>query len=81
MSDPELRFSVLGPVRAWRGDVEVDVGSPQQRLVLAVLLTAGGRVVSQDQLLDAVWGLARPRSAVGTCARTCPGCAPCSAPR
>ncbi|MGW3351330.1 BTAD domain-containing putative transcriptional regulator [Nonomuraea rubra] len=66
MNDAELRFSVLGPVRAWRGGVEVDAGSPQQRLVLAVLLAAGGRVVSQDQLLDAVWGESRPRSAVGT---------------
>ncbi|TYB69104.1 tetratricopeptide repeat protein [Nonomuraea sp. PA05] len=66
MNDPELRFSVLGPVRAWRDGAEVDVGSPQQRLVLAVLAVAGGRVVAQDQLLDAIWGEARPRSAIGT---------------
>ncbi|MCK2212292.1 tetratricopeptide repeat protein [Actinomadura sp. ATCC 31491] len=66
MSDAELRFSVLGPVRAWRGATELDVGSPQQRLVLAVLLLARGRAVSHDQLLDALWGERPPRSAMGT---------------
>ncbi|AQZ69597.1 regulatory protein [[Actinomadura] parvosata subsp. kistnae] len=66
MSDPELRLSVLGPVRAWRGGAEVDVGSPQQRLVLAVLVLAGGRVVSHEHLLDAVWGAEQPRTAIGT---------------
>ncbi|RDI69286.1 hypothetical protein DFR76_101824 [Nocardia pseudobrasiliensis] len=35
-------FEVLGPVRAWRGGVEVDLGSPQQRAVAAMLLLDGG---------------------------------------
>jgi tetratricopeptide (TPR) repeat protein len=30
-----LRFSVLGPVRAWRGADEVDLGTPQQRVLLS----------------------------------------------
>ncbi|MFI6909495.1 BTAD domain-containing putative transcriptional regulator [Nonomuraea sp. NPDC050394] len=60
----ELRFSVLGPVQAWRGGRELELGSPQQRLVLAVLLLAEGRVVGGDQLMDALWGLQRPRTAV-----------------
>ncbi|MEV0623929.1 BTAD domain-containing putative transcriptional regulator [Nonomuraea sp. NPDC050404] len=60
----DLRFSVLGPVRAHRDGVEVDIGSPQQRLVLAALLLAGGRVVGHEQLLDAVWGADPPRTAI-----------------
>ncbi|MEV4889701.1 BTAD domain-containing putative transcriptional regulator [Nonomuraea sp. NPDC055795] len=60
----ELRFSVLGPVQAWRGGRELELGSPQQRLVLAVLLLAEGRAVGGDQLMDALWGQARPRTAL-----------------
>jgi DNA-binding SARP family transcriptional activator/tetratricopeptide (TPR) repeat protein len=62
----ELRFAVLGPVRAWRGDVELELGSPQQRAVLAALLLAEGRQVSLSALIDALWGADLPRSAVGT---------------
>ncbi|MFI6316808.1 BTAD domain-containing putative transcriptional regulator [Nonomuraea sp. NPDC050556] len=58
-----LRFSLLGPVRAWRDDQELDLGSPQQRLVLAVLLLAEGRTVGLDQLIDALWSEAPPRTA------------------
>ena len=64
MSD--LRFAVLGPVRGWRGGVELDLGTPQQRALLAVLLLAGGRQVSVDALVDALWGPEPPRAAVGT---------------
>ncbi len=66
MSDPGLRFSILGPVRVWRDGDELEIGSPQQRLVLAVLLLAEGRAVGHDHLLDAVWGEYRPRTAMST---------------
>lgn len=61
-----LRFAVLGPVRAWRGTDEVDLGSPQQRTVLAALLLAEGAQVSAGELIDAVWGMRAPASAAGT---------------
>ncbi|MEU7897675.1 BTAD domain-containing putative transcriptional regulator [Nonomuraea sp. NPDC049152] len=61
-----LRVVVLGPVRAWTGDAEAKLGSPQQRLVLAALALAQGRTLSLAQLADVLWGAAEPpRSAVG----------------
>jgi DNA-binding SARP family transcriptional activator len=62
----EVRFEVLGPVRGWHGDTELDLGSPQQRAVLAMLLLARGRQVSLDGLIDGLWEEDVPRSAVGT---------------
>ncbi|WP_328497930.1 tetratricopeptide repeat protein [Streptomyces sp. NBC_00414] len=61
----QLRFSVLGPLRAWRGGVEIELGPPQQRSVLAVLLLAEGAQVSVGGLTDAVWGPRAPASASG----------------
>lgn len=60
-----MRFEVLGPVRAWRNDDEVELGPPQQRAVLAILLVQGGTPVSADQLVTAVWGGAAPPAAIG----------------
>jgi DNA-binding SARP family transcriptional activator len=60
-----LRLEVLGPVRAWRDDTEIDLGSPQQRAILAILVLQQGTPVSPDQLISAIWGSAPPRAAVG----------------
>jgi DNA-binding SARP family transcriptional activator len=62
----ELRFELLGPVRAWRGPAELELGSPQQRAVLAALLLARGRHVSLEALIEALWGERPPRAAAGT---------------
>ncbi|WP_042163611.1 BTAD domain-containing putative transcriptional regulator [Streptomyces sp. NBRC 110035] len=59
-----VRFAVLGPVRAWRGKRELDLGSPQQRVVLALLLLRRGRPVPLGELLGAVWGEEPPAAAV-----------------
>lgn len=63
---PELRFAVLGPLRAWRGNTELDLGTPQQRAVLAVLLLAEGRQVSLAALVDALWADDPPVASVAT---------------
>jgi DNA-binding SARP family transcriptional activator/tetratricopeptide (TPR) repeat protein len=60
----QLRFEVLGPLRGWRRDAELNLGSVQQRVVLAVLLLRADRPLSRDQLIAAVWGEDPPAYAV-----------------
>jgi DNA-binding SARP family transcriptional activator/tetratricopeptide (TPR) repeat protein len=58
-----MRVELFGPVRAWRGDREVTVGPPRRRAVLAALALGANRVVSRDEIVDAVWGDMPPPSA------------------
>ncbi|MFC7529266.1 BTAD domain-containing putative transcriptional regulator [Actinoplanes sp. GCM10030250] len=64
MAVRDVWFTVLGPVRAWTGDREVDLGAPQARALLALLLAHGGQAVSLARLVDAMWGEDPPRTAV-----------------
>ena len=59
-----IHFSVLGPLRAWRADQELDLGPRQQRVILAVLLVRAGQPVGVDELIAALWGADAPSSAV-----------------
>ncbi|MFJ4832385.1 BTAD domain-containing putative transcriptional regulator [Streptomyces sp. NPDC088747] len=61
-----LRFAVLGPVRAWRGEEPLPAGSPQQRALLAVLLLREGRTATAGELIDALWGDEPPAQALAT---------------
>ena len=61
-----IRFTVLGAVRAWHGHTELQLGPPQQRAVLALLLAAAGRAgqpVSLSELVDLLWAGDPPSSA------------------
>ena len=59
-----LRFSLLGPVRAWRGEQSLASGSPQQRALLAALLLREGRTATAGELIDALWGEDPPSQAL-----------------
>ncbi|MEV4637773.1 BTAD domain-containing putative transcriptional regulator [Actinoplanes sp. NPDC049548] len=61
-----LRVSVLGPVRAWYGDRELNLGPARQRALFAVLAADANRVVTRDDIIEAVWGTAPPATAPGS---------------
>jgi DNA-binding SARP family transcriptional activator/nucleoside-triphosphatase THEP1 len=61
-----VEFRLLGPLEALRNGIGLDLGPPKQRALLAALLLAGGRVVSNDRLIEAVWGIDPPPQAVSS---------------
>ncbi|MGW1732965.1 BTAD domain-containing putative transcriptional regulator, partial [Streptomyces sp. NPDC001999] len=63
-ADTDLRFAVLGPVRAWRGGEPLASGSPQQRALLTALLLRDGRTATAAELIDAIWGEEPPSQAL-----------------
>jgi DNA-binding SARP family transcriptional activator/tetratricopeptide (TPR) repeat protein len=61
----QVRFQLLGEVRAWAGETPVDLGVRKQRFVLAVLALEVNRPVPADRLIDLLWPIAPPASARG----------------
>ena len=61
-----LWYGVLGPVTVSMDGDLVKLGGPKERLILAALLMAKGRVVSVDRLVDVLWGENPPDRAVAT---------------
>ena len=59
-----VRLEVLGPIRAWRGDSELEVGSPQRRKMIALLLARSAQFVPVDDFIDLLWGSEPPGGAV-----------------
>ena len=59
-----LRVAVLGPVRAWRAETELELGASQRRAVLGLLAVRANQVVPRDELIDGLWGEELPASAV-----------------
>jgi DNA-binding SARP family transcriptional activator/ABC-type glycerol-3-phosphate transport system substrate-binding protein len=51
-----MQYRVLGKFEVSRDGVEVDAGSFRQKSLLAYLLTRPNRIVSTDQIIDALWG-------------------------
>lgn len=51
-----IEFRLLGPMELRINGDTIELGTAKQRAVLAVLLTAEGRPVTIDALVDRVWG-------------------------
>jgi DNA-binding SARP family transcriptional activator/tetratricopeptide (TPR) repeat protein len=63
---PELRVQLLGPVRAWLGEQELELGPPLRRCLFTVLTMRQGRAVPLPQLIAALWGDNPPATAAGS---------------
>ncbi|MFI5934058.1 BTAD domain-containing putative transcriptional regulator [Actinoplanes sp. NPDC051494] len=63
-TDPAPRIEILGALRVWLGDTEVDAGPRQQRCLLAVFLALEGRPLGVTELVGLLWGDDAPASAV-----------------
>ncbi|MEE1829776.1 AfsR/SARP family transcriptional regulator [Streptomyces sp. SP17KL33] len=64
-----LRFDVLGPLRVRRGERELDLGFPQQRALLGLLVVRAGRVVPLGEVVDVLWPEGAPASALNVVRR------------
>ncbi len=51
-----MEFRALGPVTVRRNGETVDLGSPRQKAVIALLLVHHGEVLSSDRMLEELWG-------------------------
>ncbi|WP_433132456.1 AfsR/SARP family transcriptional regulator [Micromonospora sp. CA-240977] len=60
----DLRFALLGPVRAWRGSTELSLGAKHPRLILALLLARTGGLAEVPELVDLLWRDEPPPTAV-----------------
>ncbi|NHA70236.1 AfsR/SARP family transcriptional regulator, partial [Phycicoccus flavus] len=58
-----VHYSVLGPLRVERATGPVEIRGAKERLLLARLVAASGRVVGTADLVDTLWGDAPPPSA------------------
>ena len=50
-----MEFRILGPVEAADDSGRIALGGPQQRRLLAALLSEPGRVLSQERLIEVLW--------------------------
>lgn len=63
-TDAPVRYSILGTVRAVRGDTELDVGPPKRLALLSLLLLRAPGPVSLSDAVDVLWDDEPPASAV-----------------
>ncbi|WP_257042219.1 AfsR/SARP family transcriptional regulator [Streptomyces sp. TLI_55] len=59
-----MRYSVLGTVRATRGDTEIDVGPPKRLALLALLVLRAPGPLTLGEAVDILWDEEPPPSAV-----------------
>ena len=58
-----MDFHVLGPLRASRDGVDLEVRGAKERTLLAHLVAYAGQVVPSAALIESLWGEDPPRSA------------------
>jgi YVTN family beta-propeller protein len=58
-----MEFRILGPLEVEDGGRPVPIGGGRQRALLALLVMRPNEVVSQERLIDELWGAAAPETA------------------
>ncbi|MET7395916.1 BTAD domain-containing putative transcriptional regulator, partial [Dactylosporangium sp. NPDC005572] len=66
MLGEQTRIRLLGPITVTIEGREVQLGSPRQLALFATLAANVNRVVSREELVDAVWGLEAPATAINS---------------
>jgi DNA-binding SARP family transcriptional activator/streptogramin lyase len=61
-----VRVRILGPLEVTEDDRVLSVGGPKERAVLAMLAAHSGIAISDERLIDALWGNEPPRTAKKT---------------
>jgi DNA-binding SARP family transcriptional activator len=59
-----LRLQILGSLRIWRDGIEIDPGPQQQARLLAALLASAGRPIGTTELINMIWDIDVPASAL-----------------
>jgi DNA-binding SARP family transcriptional activator len=59
-----VRVAVLGPLEVYGPNGQIDVSPGKQRTIVALLALDANHVISQDRLVDELWGEAPPPNAV-----------------
>lgn len=67
-----MQFGMLGPLEVVYRGRRIDLGRPEQRALLALLLIHANRVVSLDRLIDELWGEELRRGRRRRCRPTSP---------
>jgi DNA-binding SARP family transcriptional activator len=65
------RIELLGVVRAWWADQELDLGPARSRAVFALLAMRAGQVVSRQEIITGVWGADTPDTSDDVNLETC----------
>jgi DNA-binding SARP family transcriptional activator len=58
-----VQFRVLGPLEVHEGDRQLDLGSPRERALLALLLLHANHVLPQERIVEELWPDGAPASA------------------
>jgi DNA-binding SARP family transcriptional activator len=61
-----VEFRILGPLEVVRGGASLPLGGPKHRALLALLILHADRVVSNDQIVESLWGESPPRAPSGS---------------
>src|SRR6266446_1573463 len=59
-----MEFRILGPLEVREEGRVLRLGGPKQRALLASLLLHANEVVSRDRLIDELWGVSPPDTAL-----------------